>query len=207
MKNLKAIVSSLSLLLAVCHFSPVQATTSIEQVAKSTALPVYQNVIQDISLSYEDSMLVGTIKLDSNLILRIVDYRTRDDNVMNTWSRGDVVTFKGHIRNEALVLSVKRVNRPNEEKVEAYTIFDLTESSESGLRISEVNDHGKFVKLSDGSIWDFSWYNRLATKKWKSGERVIVGGQGKTNSYNFVNLDSPISNNVHSASGSFVAQQ
>ncbi|MBA3239046.1 MAG: hypothetical protein H0T62_11960 [Parachlamydiaceae bacterium] len=207
MKNLKAIISSLSMLLAVCQFSPVQATNPTEQVAKSTALPVYQNIIQDISLSYEDSMLVGSIKLNSDLILRIVDYKTRDDNVMNTWSQGDVVTFTGHLQDEALVLSVRRINRPHEEKVEAYAIFDLTESPESGLRITEVNDHGKFVKLSDGSIWDFSWLNRLSTSKWRAGERVIVDGQGKTNSYNFVNLDAPVSKKVHSACASFVVQQ
>ncbi|MBA3239047.1 MAG: hypothetical protein H0T62_11965 [Parachlamydiaceae bacterium] len=207
MKNLKAIISSLPLLLAVCQFSPVQATNPTEQVAKSTALPVYKNVIQDISLSYEDSLLVGSIKLSNDLILRIVDYKTRDDNVMNTWRKGDVVTFTAHLADEALVLSVKRVARSHKEKVEAYAIFDVTASPDSGLKITEVNDEGKFVKLNDGSIWDFSWYNRLSTKKWKAGERVIVSGRGKTNSYEFVNLDAPLSQKVFSASGSFIVQQ
>lgn len=197
MKNLKQIFSGVLMLLAVCQFSTAQAGNSKE-------LPVYQNVIQDISLGYEGTMLAGSIKLNNDLTMRIVDYKTRDDNVMNTWHKGDAVAVKGHLRDEALVLSVKRIHGPNQNKVEPYVIFDVTGSEKSALKIVEINDEGKFVKLNDGSVWEFSWYNRLSTGKWKTGEHVIVGGQGEKNSYDFINLDAPLSKNVFSATGSFI---
>ena len=201
MKNLKVIFSSLLLLLlGVCQFNSLQASN------KKTALPVYQSVIKEISLGYEDAMLAGVIKLDNGLIMRIVDYKTRDDNVMNTWRAGDAVAFKADLKDEALILSVKRLHEPDHEKVEAYVIFDVIESPENGLKIVEINDDGKFVKLSDDSVWEFGWYNRLSTKRWSVGERVIVFGLAHHNSYEFINLDAPVSKNAYSANGAFVVR-
>ncbi len=185
------------MLLAVSQFSSLQADNS-------TKLPVYQNIIQDVSLGYEDTLLAGTIKLDNDLVMHIVDYKTRDDNVMNTWHKGDVVSVHGQLKDEMLLLSVKRIEGPDRDKVEPYAIFDVTTSDNANLKIVEINDDGKFVKLNDGSVWEFSWYNRFSTGKWKTGQHVIVGGQGKTNCYDFINLDAPISLNVFSATGSFV---
>ncbi|MBA3602721.1 MAG: hypothetical protein H0W50_03595 [Parachlamydiaceae bacterium] len=197
MKIFNKIFSGVLMLLAVSQFSTVQADNS-------TKLPVYQNVIQDVSLGYEDTLLAGTIKLDNDLVMHIVDYKTRDDNVMNTWHKGDVVAVHGQLKDEMLLLSVKRIEGPNQDKVEPYAIFDVTTSDNANLKIVEINDGGKFVKLNDGSVWEFSWYNRFSTGKWKAGQHVIVGGQGKTNSYDFINLDAPISLNVFSATGSFI---
>ncbi len=197
MKCLKMFFSSLLLLLVVCQFSQVQATNSIP-------LPVYQNVIADISLAYDQAMLAGTITLDNGLILRILDYKTRDDNVMNSWQPGDVLVFKADVKDDALLLATKRISGPDQEKVEAYLIFDVIDSPESGLMIAEINDDGKFIRLNDNSVWEFSWYNHLSTKKWSVGERVLVSGLGDKNSYEFINLDAPVTGNIASATGSFV---
>lgn len=199
MKNLKLIFSSLLLLVTVCQFSSVAACDT------TTALPVYQRVIEQISLSYDEAMLVGTIQLDHEIILKIVDYRTRDDNVMKTWAAGQVVTLTPHIKNDALIFSVKRAHGPDYDKVEAYAIFDVTEAPRTSLRVVEINEGGKFVKLNDGSVWEFSWYNRFSTNKWHLGQRVLVAGQGEKNSYNFINLDAPLTLDVYSATASFVA--
>ncbi len=197
MKTFNQIFSGVLMLLAVSSFSSVQADNS-------TKLPVYQNVIQDISLGYEDTMLAGKIKLDNDLVLHIVDYKTRDDNVMETWHKGDVVAINSHLKDRMLILSVKKVSGPNRNKVEPYAIFDLTASDHHKLKIVEINNEGKFVRLNDGSVWEFSWFNRFSTGKWKAGEHVIVSGNGDINSYDFINLDAPISLHVFSATGSFI---
>ena len=197
MKTFNKIFSGVLMLLAVSSFSTVEAQNS-------TKLPVYKNVIQDISLGYEDTLLAGKIKLDNDLVLHIVDYKTRDDNVMDSWRKGDVVDVQGHLKDEMLILSVKKVNGPNQNKVEPYTIFELTTSNHPKLKIVEINDQGKFVKLNDGSVWEFSWFNRFSTGKWKAGEHVLVAGKGDRNSYDFINLDAPISLHVFSATGSFI---
>ncbi len=197
MKTFNQIFSGVLMLLAVSSFCSVQADNS-------TKLPVYQNVIQDISLGYEDTLLAGKIKLDNDLVLHIVDYKTRDDNVMDTWHKGDAVAVHGHLKDEVLILSVKKVHGPNRNKVEPYAIFDLKTSGDTNLKIVEINDEGKFVKLNDDSIWEFSWYNRFSTGKWKVGEHVLVTGKGDKNSYEFINLEAPISLHVHSATGTFI---
>jgi len=53
-------------------------------------------------------------------------------------------------------------------------------------------------------VWEFTWYNRIATKHWKSGERVLVNGKGNINSYDFINLDAPVAKKVASAKAQFV---
>ena len=195
MNSLKTFISSLLLLLVVCQAA--NANTS-------TTLPVYVNIIADTSIGYENDMLTGTIQLENGCIMRIVDYKTRDDNVMKTWHAGDAVAFKAHVYNEALILSVKRISGPNENRVEPYVIFDVINSSKGSLKIVEINDEGQFVKLSDNSVWEFSWFNRLSSKHWKLGERVLVNGNGDKNSYDFINLDAPVTKNVASANASFV---
>jgi hypothetical protein len=197
MKNFNQIFSGVLMLLAVSSFSSVQADNS-------TKLPVYQNVIQDISLGYEDTLLAGKIKLENDLVLTIVDYKTRDDNVMDTWHKGDAVAINGHLKDEMLILSVKKLTGPNRHKVEPYAIFDVTTAENTNLKIVEINDEGKFVKLNDDSVWEFSWYNRFSTGKWKAGEHVLVTGKGDKNSYDFINLDAPVSLHVFSATGSFI---
>lgn len=199
MTSLKNIFSSLLLLLVVCSFGKAEAGDKPQ-----TGLPIYHNVISNISLGYEDAMLIGTIKLDNGMVMRIVDYNNRDDNVLKTWKAGDVVAFEAHVKEEALILSAKRIFGPDEDKVEPYVIFDVTKPT-TGLIIAEINDEGKFIKLGDNSVWEFSWFNRLSSKYWKVGERVIVHGEGDKNSYEFINLDAPVSENVAHAKASFVA--
>lgn len=197
MKNMKLFFSSI-LLLLVCQFNSAKAFCDTDQ------LPIYQNVIEDISLYYDEAMLVGDIRLDSQLIMHIVDYKTRDDNVMNTWTPGDTLALQGHLKDDALVISASRMYAPVEDTVEAYLIFDMTESPYTGLTVVDINENGKYVKLNDDSVWHFSWYNRFSTSKWSIGERVIVSGDAEKNCYEFINLDAPLSLEVYSAKGSFV---
>ena len=196
MKMLKTLFSSL-LLLVVCQTSQAQAT-------QESRLPVYQNLIADISLGIEDSMLAGDLTLDNGLVLHIVDYKTRDDNVMKTWSAGDVVSLNSEIKGDQLLLTAKRLNQEN-DSVEVIAILDVTREPIKGLRIVEVTDGGKFVKLSDGSVWAFSWLHKhYTTSKWHAAEHVIVQGDGQANGYDFINVDAPIQDNAHHAKGSFV---
>ncbi len=199
MKSLKMFFSSLLVLLSVCQVSQAQASNE-------TILPVYRDVIGDISLRYEGAMLAGDITLASGLIMHINDYKIRDDNVINTWRPGDVVGFKSYLKEDAHVLSVRRIYGPDEEKVEPYVICDVITSPFSGLIIVEINDNGKFVKLNDGSVWEFGWYQRFSTKHWSAFERVLVSGDGSKNSYSFINLDAPVQKNVAKATGTFVIQ-
>ncbi|MBA2728314.1 MAG: hypothetical protein H0U49_09110 [Parachlamydiaceae bacterium] len=199
MTSLKKAFSSLLLLLVVCQAAPSFAD-------QPTNFPVYQSVIADINVGLEGTLFAGTIKLENGCLMRIVDYKTRDDNVMNTWQAGDVLEFKSHVIDDALILSAKRLYRPKEETVEPLLIYDVVNSSEATLKIEEVNDNGAFVKLSNNSVWEFSWLNRYSTKHWKAGERVIVDGNGDKNIYSFINLDAPVSKNVSSAQASLIRQ-
>jgi hypothetical protein len=192
MKSLKTFFSSLLLLLVTFQAPSVYA-------AEDKTLPVYQNVITNISLDYDGALLAGTLVLNNSQTLRIVDYKVRDDNVMKNWRAGDVVTFKAQIQDDVLFLLLKR---PGDE-VETYAIFDNVHSSKNGLRIVEINNEGKFIKLSDHSVWEFSWFNQFSTKKWKVGEMVLVQ-KGNNNSYDFINLETPVHNNAASATASFV---
>lgn len=213
MKSLKMFFSTLLLLFVSCPFISIQATyiprsesthKAKSEIANKTVLPIYQNSIKEITLSYEGTMLIGMIKLNNDLVLRIVDYKTRDDSVLNNWHAGDVVAFKASMKDDVLILSFSRVFGPDKGMVEPYVIFDATKSPQSGLMIAEINEDGKFVKLNDHSVWEFSWYNRLSSKYWNVGERVIVCGQGDKNCYDFINVDTPVAKNSSSATASFV---
>lgn len=197
MKSLKTLFSSLLLLLVVCQINQVQASEKVN-------LPIYQNIISETSLGYKGALLAGTIKLDQGQILHIKDYKTRDDNVMNTWHAGDVIHLQAKIVDEALLLTAKRLNVSKNESVEPYLVFDVVESSDKGLKIAEIQNNGEFVRLNDNSVWEFSFYNHFSTKKWKVGERVIVQGKGDKNSYEFINLDVPVSLNSTTANATFV---
>jgi hypothetical protein len=198
MKSATTFLSVLSLALGVFQFAHADE-------AHQTALPVYQHVIADVNLGYDKGFLGGDIVLSEGLILHINDYKVRDDNVMKTWHEGDVVSLDSLVKNDVLVLTLKRVGAPECEKVEPYAIYDVIDSPEKTLRIVEVRDDGKFVKLTDNSVWDFSWYNSLATRKWEANQRIVVSGPiDGQNSYHFINLDASVQNNLSSATGLFV---
>jgi hypothetical protein len=193
MRTLKTFFSSLLLLLVTFQASSLYAIDD-------KRLPVYQDVITNISLDYDGAFLTGTIILNNCQILRIVDYKVRDDNVMKKWRAGDIVILKAEIKDDVLFLLIKR---PCDE-VEAYTVFDGIHSPKNGLRIVEINNGGKFVKLSDHSVWEFSWFNQLSTRKWKVGEMVLVQKR-YNNAYDFINLEAPVQKNAASATASFFA--
>jgi hypothetical protein len=192
MSSLKTFFSSLLLLLVTFQAPSAYAV-------ENKKLPVYQNVITNVSLDYDGAFLTGTLVLNNSQILRIVDYKVRDDNIMKKWRAGDVVTVKAQIKDDVLFLLLKR---PRDE-VEIYVIFDSIHSSKNGLRIVEINNEGKFIKLNDHSVWEFSWFNQFSTKKWKVGEMVLVQ-KGNNNSYDFINLETPVQNNAATATASFV---
>jgi hypothetical protein len=216
MKNFK--VLGVSLLLIVCQNTaanaveqacvacPIEKSFSEAHAKNHTSLPIYQNTIAEISLSYEGALLAGTIKLDNGLHLHVVDYETVDDNEMKTWSQGDVLLFKVETDSDkGLLLSAKKLGaHGHKTKVEPYLIFDVTKEEKSHLSIVEINDEGKFVKLSDGSVWEFSWFNRFSTKKWDIGQRVIVQGNGEKNSYEFINVSAPTTLRVANAKATFI---
>ncbi|HEV8051980.1 MAG TPA: hypothetical protein VGP47_05750 [Parachlamydiaceae bacterium] len=200
MKILRTVFSSLLLLTAVCQFAP--AVSHAE--ATVVSLPNYQNMITDVQFEYEGSMLGGVIKINDNLVLRIKDYKNRDDNVMKTWHPGDFVSLESQKTDDTLILTVKRINGAHGESVVAYTVFDVLDSTYKGLQIIEIKDNGEYVRLNDNTVWQFGFYNRFSTKKWSVGERVVIQGTGEKNSYGFINLDAPITKNVSAAEASFV---
>lgn len=214
MKNLPIIAASL--LMVVCQNTPaytadhglsarsVEHTYSKVHQDNQTSLPVYQNTIAEISLGYEGAMLKGSIKLDNGVLLHVMDYNQRDDAAMTTWHQGDILKFRAEVDSDkGLLLSAKRWGK-NKEKVEPYLVYDVTTDPKSALKIIEINEEGKIVKLSDESVWEFSWFNQFSTKKWEIGQSVIIQGLGKKNSYDFINLSAPASLNVACAKATFV---
>jgi len=96
MINFKKTLSSLLLLIVA---------SSTAHADNSNKLPIYQNVINEIKLGYEDTQLTGTIELKNGCVMQIVDYKTRDDNIMKTWHAGDIVAFEAHVSDDTLVLT------------------------------------------------------------------------------------------------------
>ncbi|MBA2369399.1 MAG: hypothetical protein H0V82_10315 [Candidatus Protochlamydia sp.] len=199
MKSIKMMAFSLLFVLFTIHFPQAQAANT------KGSLPVYEEVISDISLGYNKAMLTGHIKLANGALLHLIDYKTRDDNAMNEWHAGDALVFSPYSHKEKLILAVKRVaNGRLDERVEPYVIFDIAHLPKTMLTITEMREKGKFIKLSDHSVWEFSFYNTFSTEEWKVGDRVLVSGHGDKNSYNFINMDVPLKHNVYSATASFV---
>ena len=195
MKLFKTFFSSLLLLAAVqCDF--VQADTT-------TSLPVYKVHVADIKLAYSGKMLSGPIVLDNGTVVLAVDYNKRDDVTLNTWHHGDAVKLSAQVK-ENLYITLKRIDVEN-ETVEVIAVYDSANPPKGGLVITEITDNGHFIKLNDGSIWQFGLWNCLSTKHWSLGNHVIVQGLGATNSYEFINLSAPLSANVATATASFVA--
>ena len=201
MKNIKMVILTLLLALFTVHFP--YANARIEKAL----LPFYQEVISEIQLGYSDGMLTGRIKLANGPILNIIDYKTRDDNLMNRWQAGDAVLFTPHVSKGKLILAVNRVFYDQvENDVEPYVIFDAISSPKTGLTITEIGEKGKSIKLSDNSDWEFSFYNSFSTEEWSVGDRLLVSGGGNKNSYTLINLDVPLKHNVFRVTGSLVVE-
>lgn len=199
MKNVKWFVYSLFFLFT-CQFSGASATTP-----PVVSLPVYQNIIADITLEYENTLLVGTLVLDNGDVFRISDYKERDDFLMNQWSIGDVVTIHTTSRNHQLALFAK--DEQFGDDVEPYVVLDVIATpDDAGLVIVDISSDGEFVTLSDGSIWQFNWFNRFSTSYWDIGQRVLVHGNGNKNSYAFVNLDVAPIEDASEAYASYIPQ-
>lgn len=197
MKLFKMFFSSLLILAAVhCGFAHADQ-------ADTDNLPVYKVHIKDIKLNYSGRMLSGPIFLDNGVVVLAVDYNNRDDVTLNNWRRGDAVELSAHVKDN-LYITLKRMDVEN-EALEVIGIYDTAHPPKDGLVIIEITDNGHFIKLSDGSVWQFGVWNRLNTKHWNLGDHVIVEGLGLKNSYKFINLSAPLSANVTTATASFVA--
>jgi hypothetical protein len=219
MKYINTLVSSIFLSLVALEtsgFAAHQATeccrnangiTRESKANPNAVLPVYSHRIDSINLKYENSLLGGTITLDNGYVLKIVDYKTRDDNAMTLWQQGDDLWFEAESNDNQLVMAVTNQQDKDKYKAQPYVIFDLLDSSNKGPKVVNVSQDGEYVKLSDGTVWQFGWWNKLSTKHWAAGQRVIVQGHGDKNDYRFINVDmTPDFINYDKASGSYVLQ-
>ena len=205
MKIMNIFVSSIFLSLAAFQVSCLAAHQTKE--ASSTVLPIYTYKIDSVNLQYEDSFLGGTITLDNGYILKIVDYKSRDDNAMTSWQSGDALWLDAESRDNQIVMVVSNEQNKDKYKAQPYVIFDLLESSNKGPKVVNVTHDGQYVKLSDGSVWQFGWWNKLSTKHWTPDQRVLVQGHGEKNEYKFINVDvTPDFINYDKATGSYVVQ-
>lgn len=201
MRNINLFVLNVFALL-VCQFSQAFCANN------TVPLPFYDTRIASINLGYDKALLNGRIQIDNGYIFRIVDYKERDDNVLLTWQKGDRIVLVPHTKGSQLFLSIQnaqRIGKKDKTAVEPYVIFDALETPDSGLKIVEITHNGKFVKLSDNTVWEFSWYYQLSTKHWEIGNRVLIQGDGKANSYSFINFDVAPAKNSYEATGTFVA--
>ena len=191
------------LAIVTCQFSQVSAASPA--TADSVPLPTYNNRISEAHLSYDRAFLGGTIQLPNGYIFNVVDYKQRDDNALLLWKVGDRVEFTPTTKGDQLFLIVKNLEGNDKDIVEPYVVFDAKASGD-GLKIIEVTNKGKFIKLSDNSVWEFSWYNQFSSKYWKVGNRVLIQGDGSKNSYKLINFDVSSSKDSYEATGSFVAK-
>lgn len=194
MKLFKTFLSLLMLVGMQCGYVCADSVTS---------LPVYKVHIENIKLAYSGKMLGGSIVLDNGMAVLAVDHVNRDDVTLNTWHSGNAVMLSAQVK-DRLYITIKRINTEN-EAVEVIGIYDAGHPPKSGLVITEITDNGHFIKLSNGSVWQFGTWNWLSTRHWNVGDHVVVQGLGAKNSYDFINLSAPMSADASTATASFIA--
>ncbi len=211
MKQLKILTTCLLLAAAQCAVADTYVLTNSNKPFSEvntnvkTHSPAYHNTIADISIDYEGALLAGTIRLDNGVVLRIVDYKSRDDNEMKTWGPGDVLRFESRVLGEkGLLLSAKKINGNREGVVEPYLVYDVIDGdSKTCLTIKEINEEGKYIKLSDETVWGFGYFAQFSTKYWKVGEHVLIQGSRADKSYDFINLNVSTLHNASNATAEF----
>lgn len=211
MKSLKILTTCLLLAAGQCAVADdyvlVNSNKPVSEVNTNvkTNSPVYRNTIADVSINYEGALLAGTITLDNGVVLRIVDYKSRDDNEIKTWASGDLLRFKSKVDGEkGHLLSAKKINSNREEAVEPYLVYDVMDSdSKLCLTVKEINEAGKFIRLSDDTIWEFGYFAQFSTKYWKVGDHLLVQSSPNNKSYDFINLNVSTVHNASSAQAEF----
>lgn len=166
--------------------SALIAMTALNVAADATckhcqSLPAYERKITSVDVQDKGS---SYISLDDGSTWEIVGYLVGKDNDVKQWRRGEEVDLYWSPPKSKGIFCI------NNRQSDGQPIVLLrSDSINSFPTIVEILKDGEYIKLSDNSLWEFSWWGKTSTKHWKYGQHVLVQGNGKRNNYSLANLD------------------
>lgn len=195
MKNYIQSYTRNALFVLLCLAPALHATKSEE------GLPVYKRTFSQLVMGQDDEQSVKHICLDDGSYWEVLGYLAGKDGDLKKWQEGDTIQVLWSPPKSKGVFWIGNSQRSGQPIVSLES-----KSLKFFPTIDEVHQDGSYVKLSDGTLWQFNWWARSATKNWEAGQHVMVQGKGKNNKYSLINLDMHEDSFFQSkfANGSFV---
>lgn len=178
MNRVKHILSALVAVLALGSSAEVHAKSKPSQT-----LPAYERKVSAVDIQDKENGN-STIQLDDGSAWEIVGYLLGNEKDARMWKAGDEVDFYWSPPKSRGIFCLNNRQRDGQP-----IVLLKSETMKSFPTISEVLNDGEYIKLSDGSLWEFSWWGKTSTKHWKDGHHIIVQGNGKKNNYSLANLN------------------
>ncbi|MCE5316027.1 MAG: hypothetical protein LLG04_01515 [Parachlamydia sp.] len=147
------------------------------------SLPVYARKLTSI-ITEENSEEGKCIKLDDGSVWLVKGYEHGGEKHLKTWAKGDRILFMWNSKTQDGYYVAYNLEKHGQPKV----ILDPNTLGGFPV-ISNIADKGSQITLSDGSVWNVTWWGRMSTKKWKIGQHVLIQGDGYSNNYSLTNLD------------------
>ncbi|MCE5316064.1 MAG: hypothetical protein LLG04_01700 [Parachlamydia sp.] len=166
--------------------SAIIAMTALSVTADATCkncqtLPAYERKITAVDVQDKGSSLIS---LDDGSSWEIVGFLVGKDSDVRKWKKGDEIDLYWSPPKSKGIFCIN--NRQNDGQP---IVLLRSDSLNSFPTIVEILKDGEYIKLSDNSLWEFSWWGKTSTKHWKYGQHVLVQGTGKRNNYSLANLD------------------
>lgn len=148
-----------------------------------TSLPVFNRTLKAI-VTEENSEMGSCILLDDGSAWVVKGFAHGSMKDLKTWAKGDRIVFNWYSKNKDgyyIAYNLEKYGHPK-VLIDPQTVNNFP-------YVTEVFEGGNFVKLSDNSVWNVTWWGRGSTKKWKKGHHIFVQGDGYSNNYVLINLD------------------
>lgn len=147
------------------------------------SLPNFTRKLSSI-ITEENSEEGKKISLDDGSVWLVRGYAHGNDKHLKTWAKGDRVLFMWNSKTHDGYYVAFNLEKHGQPKV----LLDPN-CMDSFPVVTEISDKASKVVLSDGSVWDITWWGRMSTKKWKLGQHILIQGDGYSNNYSLTNLD------------------
>jgi IS5 family transposase len=200
-KEGESIMHSLKTLLSATLFVLCLATSTTFCAEQSSNLPSYTRKLSSMGHGPDRSFMEGHLHLDDGSIWEIMGYLIGRDADIDKWEQGDEIVILWNPPKSKGVYCLR-----NRQKFGQLIVALDNKALGKFPQIAEILNEGAHVKLTDNTLWEFSWWNKSSSKKWQPGQHLLVQGNGKENSYSFINLDISDESlfNFKSATGTFV---
>lgn len=154
-----------------------------DHTAVDESLPNFTRHVAAI-MTEENSEEGRSLQLDDGSVWLVKGYYHGSVKHFKTWAKGDRVIFMWNAKSQDGYYVAYNLEKQGQPKV----VMDPNSLSIYPT-ITQITAKGSKVTLSDGSVWNITWWGRMSTKKWTVGQHVLAQGDGYTNNYSLTNLD------------------